>query len=233
MDLRGSIPTFIEITDGLCHDVNILDLIITERGAVYVMDMGYIDYERLYRIHQNHGFFVTRAKSNMAFKRVYSRDVDKTSGLRCDQSIRVTGYYAKKDYPELMRRIKYFDEETDRTYVFLTNNFNYEALIVTQLYKERWKIELFFKWIKQHLRIKSFFGNSRNAVFCQIWIAICTYLLVAIVKKKLNSEHTLYTLLQIFSLSFFEKVPINELFTNNNYNLISSDNSKQLTLFDL
>ena len=193
MDLRGSIPTFIEITDGLCHDVNILDLIITERGAIYVMDMGYIDYERLYRIHQSQGFFVTRAKTNMAFKRLYSRTVDKTKGLRCDQSIRVTGYYAKKHYPELIRRIKYYDEETDRTYVFLTNNFKYEALTVAQLYKERWKIELFFKWIKQHLRIKSFFGNSPNAVFSQIWIAICCYLLVAIVKKKINSEHSLYT----------------------------------------
>ncbi len=233
MDLRGSIPTFIEITDGLCHDVNILDLIITQRGAIYVMDMAYIDYERLYRIHQSQGFFVTRAKSNMASKRVYSRSVDKTKGLRCDQSIRVTGYYAKKHYPELIRRIKYYDEETERTYVFLTNNFKYEALTVTQLYKERWKIELFFKWIKQHLRIKSFFGNSRNAVFSQIRIAICSYLLVAIVKKKMNSEHSLYTLLQIFSLSLFEKVSINEFLTKDKYNLISSDNSKQLTLFDL
>jgi hypothetical protein len=233
MDLRGSIPTFIEITDGLCHDVNILDLIITERGAIYVMDMAYIDYERLYRIHQSLGFYVTRAKSNMAFKRVYSRPVHKATGLRCDQSIRVTGYYSKKHYPELIRRIKYYDDETDRTYVFLTNNFKYEALTVAQLYKERWKIELFFKWIKQHLRIKSFFGNSRNAVFSQIWIAICSYLLVAIVKKKMNSEHSLYTLLQIFSLSLFEKVPINELLTNNKNNITSSDNSKQLTLFDL
>jgi hypothetical protein len=233
MDLRGSIPTFIEITDGLCHDVNILDLITTERGAIYVMDMAYIDYERLYRIHQSLGYYVTRAKSNMAFKRVYSRPVDKTTGLRCDQSIRVTGYYSKKHYPELIRRIKYYDDETDRTYVFLTNNFKYDALTVAQLYKERWKIELFFKWIKQHLRIKSFFGNSRNAVFSQIWIAICSYLLVAIVKRKMNSEHSLYTLLQIFSLSLFEKVPINELLTNNKNNITSSDNSKQLTLFDL
>ena len=143
MVLRGSIPTFIEITDGLCHNVNILDLIIIEVGAIYVMDMGYIDYERLYKIHQSQRLFVTRAKSNMAFKRVYSRSVDKTKGLRCDQSIRVTGYYSKKHYPELIRRIKYYDEETDRTYVFLTNNFKYEALTVTQLYKERWKIELF------------------------------------------------------------------------------------------
>lgn len=233
LDLRGSIPTFIEITDGLCHDVNVLDLIATEPGAIYVMDMGYIDYERLYKIHQNQGIFVTRAKSNMACKRLYSRPVDKNTGLRCDQSVRLTGYYAKKDYPELMRRIKFFDQETDKTYVFLTNNFEFEALLVAQLYKERWKIELFFKWIKQHLRIKSFLGTSRNAVFCQIWIAICVYLLVAIVKKKLKVEHSLYTLLQIFSLSLFEKVPINELLANKNYTLYSSDNSKQLNLFDL
>ena len=233
MDLRGSIPTFIEITDGLCHDVNIMDLIAIEPGAIYVMDMGYIDYERLFSIHRSHGFFVTRAKSNMASKRLYSRPVDKTTGLRCDQSVRLTGYYSQKDYPELIRRIKFFDEETGNTYVFLSNNFELNALIIALLYKERWKIELFFKWIKQHLRIKSFFGTSRNAVFCQIWIAICVYLLVAIVKKKLKLEHTLYTLLQIFSLSLFEKVPINELLTNNNYKLTSPDNSNQLNLFEL
>lgn len=233
MDLRGSIPTFIEITDGLCHDVNILDLITTERGAIYVMDMAYIDYERLYRIHQSLGYYVTRAKSNMAFKRVYSRPVDKTTGLRCDQSIRVTGYYSKKHYPELIRRIKYYDDETDRTYVFLTNNFKYDALTVAQLYKERWKIELFFKWIKQHLRIKNFYGTSYNAVCCQIWISVCTYLLVAIVKKRLNLEHSLYNLLQIFSLTLFEKMPINELFTKNDYNLTSPNDDKQLNLFDL
>ena len=233
LDLRGSVPTFIEITDGLCHDVNVLDLITVEPGAIYVMDMGYIDYERLYKIHQQQAFFVTRAKSNMACKRLYSRAVDKTTGLRCDQSVRLTGYYAKKDYPELIRRVKFFDEETDKTYVFLTNNFELDALIIAQLYKERWKIELFFKWIKQHLRIKSFFGTSRNAVFCQVWIAISVYLLVAIIKKKLLVEHNLYTLLQIFSLSLFEKVPINELLTKNNYSLIQPDTSKQLTLFDL
>lgn len=232
LDLRGSIPTFIEITDGQCHDVNILDLIITEPGAVYVMDMGYIDYERLYKIHQGQGVFVTRAKSNIACKRLYSRIVDKNTGLRCDQSVRFTGYLSKKHYPELIRRIKFFDEETGKRYAFLTNNFEYEALTVAKLYKERWKIELFFKWIKQHLRIKSFFGNSRNAVFCQIWIAICVYLLVAIVKKRLKLEHSLYTLLQIFSLSLFEKMPINQLFTNNNCNLSNPDNPNQLILFD-
>lgn len=233
LDLRGSIPTFIEITDGLCHDVNALDLIETEPGAIYIMDMGYVDYERLYNIHQKKGFFVTRAKSNMACKRLYSRPVDKSCGLRYNQSVSLTGFYAKKNYPELLRRIKYFDAETENTYIFLTNNFELNAFILSQLYKERWKIELFFKWIKQHLRIKNFYGNSRNAVFCQIWIAICTYLLVAIVKKKLKIDYSLYTLLQIFSLSLFEKVPINELFTNNNYNLTVLENFNQLKLFDL
>ena len=233
LDLRGSIPTFIEITDGLCHDVNILDVLEIEPGAIYVMDKGYIDYERLYNINRNQGYFVTRAKSNMASKRLYSRPVDKTTGLRCDQSVRLTGFYTKKQYPELFRRVKYFDEESGKTYVFLSNNFKLDALLIAQLYKERWKIELFFKWIKQHLRIKSFYGTSRNAVFCQIWIAICIYLLVAIVKKKLKVDYKLYSLLQIFSLSLFEKTPINELFTNLNYKTSSLDNPNQLNLFEL
>ena len=233
LDLRGSIPTFIEITDGLCHDVNILDILEIEPGAIYVMDMGYIDYERLYNINRNQGYFVTRAKSNMASKRLYSRPVDKTTGLRCDQSVRLTGFYSKKQYPELFRRVKYFDQESGKTYVFLSNNFKLHALLIAQLYKERWKVELFFKWIKQHLRIKSFYGTSRNAVFCQIWIAICIYLLVAIVKKKLKVDSKLYSLLQIFSLSLFEKTPINELFTNLNYKTTGLDNPNQLNLFEL
>lgn len=233
LDLRGSIPTFIEITDGLCHDVNILDILEIEPGAIYVMDMGYIDYERLYNINRNQGYFVTRAKSNMASKRLYSRPVDKTTGLRCDQSVRLTGFYSKKQYPELFRRVKYFDQESGKTYVFLSNNFKLDALLIAQLYKERWKVELFFKWIKQHLRIKSFYGTSRNAVFCQIWIAICIYLLVAIVKKKLKVDYKLYSLLQIFSLSLFEKTPINELFTNLNYKTTGLGNPNQLNLFEL
>jgi hypothetical protein len=232
MDLRGSIPTFVEITDGKHHDVKILDLIQTEPGAIYIMDMAYIDYERLYNIHQRPAWFVTRAKKNMDYKRVYSRPVDKTTGLRYDQSVKLMGYYTSKCYPEMIRRIKYYDAETERTYVFLTNNFNYSALTITQLYKERWKIELFFKWIKQHLRIKAFYGTSFNAVCCQIWIAICIYLLVAIAKKKLKSEHSLYTLLQIFSVSLFEKVSINELVTKNNYIFNSPVNSKQLILWE-
>jgi hypothetical protein len=233
LDLRGSIPTFVHLTDGLCHDVNVLDHIVIEPGAIYVMDKGYVDYLRFYSlIHQQRGFFVTRAKDNMAARRVYSRKVDKTTGLKYDQSVKLTGFYIKKDYPDYLRRIKYQDEETGKIYVFLTNNFELSALLIAQLYKERWKIELFFKWIKQHLRIKSFYGTSRNAVYCQIWIAICMYLLVAILKKRLKLEHSLYTLLQIFSLTLFEKVTINELFTNSIYKQISSDNTNQLSIWD-
>ena len=233
LDLRGSIPTFVHLTDGLCHDVNVLDHIVIEPGAIYVMDKGYVDYFRFYSlIHQQRGFFVTRAKDNMAARRVYSRKVDKTIGLKYDQSVKLTGFYIKKDYPDYLRRIKYQDEETGKIYVFLTNNFELSALLIAQLYKERWKIELFFKWIKQHLRIKSFYGTSRNAVYCQIWIAICMYLLVAILKKRLKLEHSLYTLLQVFSLTLFEKVTINKLFTNSIYKPISSDNTNQLSIWD-
>ena len=233
LDLRGSIPTFVHLTDGLCHDVNVLDHIVIEPGAIYVMDKGYVDYFRFYSlIHQQRGFFVTRAKDNMAARRVYSRKVDKTTGLKYDQSVKLTGFYIKKDYPDYLRRIKYQDEETGKIYVFLTNNFELSALLIAQLYKERWKIELFFKWIKQHLRIKSFYGTSRNAVYCQIWIAICMYLLVAILKKRLKLEHSLYTLLQVFSLTLFEKVTINKLFTNSIYKPISSDNTNQLSIWD-
>ena len=233
LDLRGSIPTFIEITDGSVHDVNILDHITIEPGAIYVMDRGYLDLDRLYAIHQKRAFFITRARKDTAMKRVYSRPVDKSTGLRCDQSVRFKSFYSKKDYPQLIRRIKFIDAETSKTYIFLTNNFELNALLITQLYKERWKVESFFKWIKQHLRIKVFYGTSFNAVCCQIWICVCTYLLVAIVKKKLNLEHSLYNLLQIFSLTLFEKVPINELFTKNNYKSENPDDHKQLKLFHL
>ena len=203
LDLRGSIPTFVHLTDGLCHDVNVLDHIVIEAGAIYVMDKGYVDYYfRFYSlIHQQRGFFVTRAKDNMAARRVYSRKIDKTTGLKYDQSVKLTGFYIKKDYPDYLRKIKYQDKETGMIYVFLTNNFELSALEIAQLYKERWKIELFFKWIKQHLRIKSFYGTSRNAVCCQIWIAICMYLLVAILKKRLKLEHSLYK----FSVLLFLK----------------------------
>jgi IS4 transposase len=233
LDLRGSIPTFIEITDGSVHDVNILDHITIEYGAVYVTDRGYPDLDRLYNMDQQGAFFITRAKSNTAMTGVYSRPVNKSAGLRCDQSVRFKSFYSKKDYPQLIRRIKFIDEETSNTYIFLTNNFELDALLITQLYKERWKVELFFKWIKQHLRIKNFYGTGYNAVCCQIWIAVCTYLLVAIVKKRLVPELSLYTLLQIFSLTLFEKVPINELFTKNDDKSLSPDDDKQLKLFDL
>lgn len=233
LDLRGSIPTFVHLTDGLCHDVNVMDHIVVEPGAIYVMDKGYVDFFRFYTIiHEQRAFFVTRAKDNMAARRVYSRKVDKTTGLKYDQSIKLTGFYIKKDYPDYLRRIKYRDAETGKVYVFLTNNFELPALTIAQLYKERWKIELFFKWIKQHLRIKAFYGTSRNAVFTQIWIAICMYLLVAIVKKRMKLEPPLYTLLQIFGLTLFEKMPINELFTNTNYNLTSPVDSNQLNIWE-
>jgi len=233
LDLRGSIPTFVHLTDGLCHDVNVMEHIVVEPGAIYVMDKGYVDFFRFYTIiHEQRAFFVTRAKDNMAARRVYSRKVDKTTGLKYDQSIKLTGFYIKKDYPDFLRRIKYRDAETGKVYVFLTNNFELPALTIAQLYKERWKIELFFKWIKQHLRIKAFYGTSRNAVFTQIWIAICMYLLVAIVKKRMKLEPPLYTLLQIFGLTLFEKMPINELFTNTNYNLTSPVDSNQLNIWE-
>lgn len=232
LDLRGSIPTFVHLTDGLCHDVNVMEHIVVEPGAIYVMDKGYVDFFRFYTIiHEQRAFFVTRAKDNMAARRVYSRKVDKTTGLKYDQSIKLTGFYIKKDYPDYLRRIKYQDAETGKIYVFLTNNLELPALTIAQLYKERWKIELFFKWIKQHLRIKAFYGTSRNAVYTQIRIAICMYLLVSIVKKKMKLEPPLYTLLQIFSLTLFEKMPINELFINTNYNLTSPNSSNQLNIW--
>lgn len=232
LDLRGSIPTFVHLTDGLCHDVNVMEHIVVEPGAIYVMDKGYVDFFRFYTIiHEQRAFFVTRAKDNMAARRVYSRKVDKTTGLKYDQSIKLTGFYIKKDYPDYLRRIKYRDAETGKVYVFLTNNLELPAFTIAQLYKERWKIELFFKWIKQHLRIKAFYGTSRNAVYTQIRIAICMYLLVSIVKKKMKLEPPLYTLLQIFSLTLFEKMPINELFINTNYNLTSPNSSNQLNIW--
>jgi hypothetical protein len=208
LDLHGNIPTFAVITNAVVHDVNILDLLIFEPGAVYIMDRGYLDFSRLYTIHVASAFFVTRAKSNFCFKRLYSRPVDKTTGLRSDQIIALTGFYVRKDYPEKLRRIRFYDAENDRYLVFLTNNFTLPAFTITQLYQCRWQIELFFKWIKQHLRIKSFYGTSDNAVKTQIWIAISIYVLVALVKKQLKSDLSLYTILQILSISLFEKIPI-------------------------
>jgi hypothetical protein len=186
MDAKTSIPDFIHISDGKMHDVNVLDMLVFLAGAFYVMDRGYLDFERLYRVHRSGAYFLIRAKKNLKFKRVYSAKVDKAKGLRCDQTVRLTGFYTSKDYPEKLRRIKYHDSETDRTLVFLTNNFELKAMEVAMLYKHRWFIETFFKWIKQHLKIKSFWGTSRNAVKTQIWIAISVYVTIMILKKELK-----------------------------------------------
>jgi len=233
LDLRGPIPTFIRITDGKVHDVNILDEIVPEPGSFYIMDRAYLDFLRLYTIHQCHAFFVTRAKRNFQFRRLYSHPVDKETGLRCDQTIMLTGFYSLKAYPEKLRRICYYDAETDIYFVFLTNNMTLPALTITQLYKCRWQIELFFKWIKQHLRIKKFYGTSRNAVKTQIWIAISVYLLVAILKKKLDIDLSLYTILQILSVTLFENRPLLQVLTETDYTLIEANIDNQLLLPDL
>lgn len=232
LDLRGAIPTFIRLTDGLCHDVNVLDDLDYEPGAYYVMDRGYVAYKRLFRIHKSGAFYVTRAKKGMDFERINSRKVDKETGLICDQTIRLNGFYPSKDYPDTLRRIKFHDGETGKTFVFITNNFSTSAIIITQLYKERWKIELFFKWIKQNLHIKTFFGTSRNAVYLQIWIAVCVYLLLAIVKAKLNLKITLQTMSQVLAFVIFDKVPINQLFEQKYLNKLIHDDSNQLILFE-
>ncbi len=232
LDLRGNIPTFIAITDGKVHDVNVLDELIVEPGSVYVMDRAYLDFTRLYNMDQCGAFFVTRAKINTLVKRQYSRRVDKSTGLRCDQTVVLTGVSSKKDYPDQVRRIKYYDDETKKHFVFLTNNFLLPALTIAMLYKLRWRVELFFKWIKQHLRIKVFYGTSENAVKTQIWIAISTYLLVAIAKKRLKLEMSLYTILQILSVTLFEKAPILQVLTINSYKHDDGESCKQLKLFD-
>ena len=233
MDLRGNIPSFVAITDGKVHDVNILDVLIIEPDSFYIMDRGYIDFDRLYHIHRSQGFFVIRGKSNLSFQRQYSRPVDKTNGLRCDQTIKLTGPNSSVYYPEQLRRIKYADPETGKSYVFLTNNFELSAAVISGLYKSRWQIELFFKWIKQHLRIKAFYGTSENAVKTQIWTAISVYVLIALVKKRLNLDITLYTFLQILSVSLFEKVDILQLVTNSAGTIENTYTCNQLDLFDL
>ena len=233
MDLKGSIPTFIRITDGKVHDVNILDDLILEPGAIYVMDRGYLDFARLYTFTQNLSTFVTRAKSNFDYRRLYYRKVDKTTGLRCDQTIMLNGFYVSQDYPAVLRRIGYFDIETNKKFIFLTNNFTLAALTIAQLYKYRWRIEIFFKWIKQHLRIKTFFGTSTNAVKTQIWIAISIYVLVAIVKKELKIELSLGDILQTLSIVLFEKVPITQVLTKHLLQNGDSQFHNQLLLFDL
>jgi transposase len=233
MDLRGSIPTFIRITDGKVHDVNILDELVLEPGSFYIMDRGYIDFARLYTFTQNLSFFITRAKSNLDYRRLYYRQVDKDTGLRSDQTIALNGYYASKDYPALLRRISYFDVEADKRLVFLTNNFTLPALTVVQLYKCRWQIEIFFKWIKQYLRIKTFFGNTENAVKTQIWIAISVYVLVAIIKKELHLDLSLGEILQILSITLFEQVPLSEVLMKTVSQNDEFQSHNQLLLFDL
>ncbi len=233
LDLRGNLPIFIHISDGKMHDVNILDELVFEPLAIYLMDKGYLDFERLYRLHQASAFFVTRAKTNLAFARLNARKVNKESGLRCDQTIKLTTYKSKKSYPERLRRVKYYDKEQGKTYVFLTNNCELSAIEIALLYKYRWQIELFFKWIKQHLKIKRFWGESENAVKTQIWIAICNYLLVAIIKKELKIEKSLYEILQIISVSIIDKSQLNQLLSESDSNNSSEPDSKQLNLFDL
>ena len=233
LDLRGSIPSFIEITDGKMHEVNILDTLIMEPGSFYVMDRGYLDFIRLYVLHLAKAFFVTRNKSKIKYRRIYSRPVDKTTGLRCDQTIVLIGLHSAKDYPEQLRLIKFYDSENKKLLTFLTNNFLIKALTVAQLYQSRWKVELFFRWIKQHLRIKSFYGTSQNAVKTQVWIAISIYVLVAIIKKRLNLKPELYTILQILSVTMFDKTDIFQLLTENELIDDKIEDDNQLLLFNL
>lgn len=232
LDLRGNIPSFIHISDGKLHDVNVLDILIPEPGAFYVMDRGYLDFDRLYQLGLACAYFVIRAKSNLQCRRVYSHPVDKSGGLRCDQTVTLTGFYTAKHYPDKLRRIKYYDVETNKQFIFLTNNFTLPALTITELYRNRWQVELFFKWIKQHLRIKSFFGTSENAVKTQVWIAVSVYVLVAIIKKRLNIEASLYSILQILSLTVFETMPLDQLLTGCDRNMKNDDSDNQLNLFD-
>jgi len=231
LDLRGNIPSVIVISRGNLHDVNILDELVFESGAIYIMDRGYLDFARLFRIKEASAFFVTRSKKNTQFQRLYSHDTDRSVGIIADQIITLTGASSCNDYPEKLRRVVYRDLETKKRLVFLTNNFTLAATTVAALYKSRWQIELFFKWIKQHLRIKAFFGTSENAVRSQIWIALTTYILVAIIKKRLALPQSLYTILQILSTSIFEKTPILQLFQDLDDSLVDVDNANQLKLF--
>jgi len=232
LDLRGNIPSFIAITDGKVHDVNILDLLIPEPGSIYVMDKAYLDFRRLFDLNQCAAFFVVRAKSNTQLKRLYSKPVDKSTGVQCDQVVVLTGFYSRKDYPAKLRRIRFFDSEKNKRLVFLTNLFDLPPETIASLYRYRWQVELFFKWIKQNLRIKSFYGTSENAVKTQIWIAISVYVLVAIIKKRLKIELGLYTILQIFSVTIFEKILISQALTDEAYKNQITSNHIQLKLFD-
>ncbi len=232
MNLQGSIPEFILISDGKLHDVNVLDYLLPMPGAYYIMDRGYLDFERLYAMHQAKAYFVTRARRNLTFKRRYSHEVDKSTGVQCDQTVVLKTFYSFRGYPEPLRRIRYYDENLCKRLVFLTNNFDLPATTIAALYKSRWQIELFFKWIKQHLRIKSFYGTSQNAVKNQIWIAVSTYLLVAIVKKELHIDLPLYTILQVLSLVQFEKNPILQALSISDYKIQEPTCRNQLVLFE-
>jgi IS4 transposase len=232
LDLRGSIPSFIRITQAKTHEVNILDELVTEAGAIYIMDRGYLDFGRLYALHQSPSFFVVRAKSNTQLRRLYSTPVDKSSGLRCDQVVVPQTFYARKDYPDRLRLVKFYDAENQQHLRLLTNQFNLPALTIADLYRCRWQVELFFKWIKEHLRIKAFYGTSENAVKTQIWIAVAVYTLIAIIRKRMKIHWSLYTILQIFSLTLFEKMPMERAFTEIDYKSRITTSHIQLKLFE-
>jgi IS4 transposase len=232
LDLRGAIPSFIHISSGKLHDVNVMDMLPVEAGSIYVMDRGYLDYKRLYALHQARAFFVTRAKESMDARRVYSSSTDRTTGIICDQRIMLNGFYAAKNYPEHLRRIRYKEPHTDKTLIFFTNHTVLSAATICALYKCRWQVELFFKWIKQHLRIKRFLATSENAVKTQIWSAIATYVLIAIVRKELKLEASLYTCLQILSVSIFEKNQILCALQMDQYKFADACSDNQLSLFN-
>jgi hypothetical protein len=233
LDLKGSIPSFIHVSDGKLHDVHALDLLELEAGAIYVMDRGYVDFARLHALHLAGAFFVTRAKSNMKWHRVYSTPTDRTTGILCDQRISLDGFYTRQNYPAQLRRVRFNDPDTGKTLIFLTNQMTLPAMTICALYKNRWQVELFFKWIKQHLRIKRFFGTSENAVKTQLWIAVSVYVLIAIIKKKLQLDASLYTLLQILSVTLFEKMPLQQAFPDSKYILPESMPHNQLNLFTI
>lgn len=233
LDLKTEIPCYILVTDGKVHEVNVLDHIVFECGGFYIMDRGFVDYARLYNIHMCDAYFVTRAKTNMNYKRLYSAKTDRATGVICDQTITLVNYYAKQEYPEKLRRIKYYDIETDKTFVFITNNFVLGSLQIALLYKHRWKIELFFKWIKQHLKIRSFWGQSENAVKVQVYCALITFLIVAIIKHKMKLKLSQYETLQILSITLLNKTPLNQLFEEASLQYIKEQNCNQLNMFDL
>jgi hypothetical protein len=231
LDLRGSIPAFIMITEAKLHDVNILDTLVPEPGAIYVMDRGYLDFARLYALHQAPAFFVIRSKTNTDLHRLYSNPIDKETGVRCDQIVALNGFYTNQSYPDKLRRVKFYDDQRDKRLTFLTNQFTLPAKTIADLYRCRWQVETFFKWIKEHLRIKAFYGTSENAVKTQIWIAVSVYVLVAIVRKRMQIDESLYTILQVLSLTLFEKMPLYQAFAQDGYKTKITSSDNQLKLF--